>query len=634
MGFLKRNFLYFAVFITGAAVLVIEVVATRILAPYFGNTIFSVSSIIGVVLAALSFGYYFGGRLADKYPDIRWFFSIITAGGVAVFLIQVLVALFLPWFSRNLSLIIGPLISAIVLFFAPAFFLGMLSPFAIKLQTQLCQKEGIGTLSGKIFFYSTFGSIFGSLFSGFFLIPVFGIKEIVLATGFILLLLGFGGLLFTNIKKKDLSKLSFACFIVIFVSLLCSFLNVQPGLVFSKDGRYEKILVYDMKTEEQEPIRILKLDSSFSGGIYLNKEEQLFDYTKYYLLYRIFKPDLKNTLVIGGGAYTIPKALLKVSDETLVEVAEIEPSLLGVAKKYFGLADEERLKNYIEDGRRFLERSENSYDLIYSDAFNSAKAIPAHLSTREFFQLVKEHLSKDGIFIINAVGRLEQRAPSLLFSQIKTFKIIFPNSYYFDLGQRGSSGMRNIIFVGYNSDKVVDFKDSEVSVKVLPEIQELDKKLIDIERFDLTKELILTDNYSPVDYLSALAFLAEDKDMEKISQVCFKDSCFKVKTAETAAERSKGLMEVEQLEEDRGMLFIFDHSGVYAFWMKNTLIPLDMVWLDKDKKIVFIKHNAQPCKKEPCESFSPGKEAKYVLEINGGLAEKLGLEIGERAVFK
>lgn len=118
------------------------------------------------------------------------------------------------------------------------------------------------------------------------------------------------------------------------------------------------------------------------------------------------------------------------------------------------------------------------------------------------------------------------------------------------------------------------------------------------------------------------------------NEVCIKGHCFNVEVADNRASRTKGLMGVENLANDKGMLFIFDQPGVYAFWMKNTLISLDMIWLDENQKIVFIKHNAQPCREEPCESFSPGKEAKYVIEINGGLAEKLGLKIGDAAVFR
>lgn len=128
----------------------------------------------------------------------------------------------------------------------------------------------------------------------------------------------------------------------------------------------------------------------------------------------------------------------------------------------------------------------------------------------------------------------------------------------------------------------------------------------------------------------SLIFYAERK-----KQVCFKDNCFNVELAKTAEERSRGLMFRESLDSDKGMLFIFDKEGEYPFWMKNTLIPLDIIWINAKEEVVFISDNTQPCKEEfPCLSINPGKNAKYVLEVNGGVAEKIGLKIGDKISIK
>lgn len=111
-----------------------------------------------------------------------------------------------------------------------------------------------------------------------------------------------------------------------------------------------------------------------------------------------------------------------------------------------------------------------------------------------------------------------------------------------------------------------------------------------------------------------------------ISKVCFNEKCFNVEIVNTPEARAQGLMEREYLNPDNGMLFIFDTEDKYYFWMKNTLISLDIIWLDKNKKVMFIKHNAQPCKADPCETFGPNEKAKYVLEINSGLAKEVGLK--------
>jgi uncharacterized membrane protein (UPF0127 family) len=122
-------------------------------------------------------------------------------------------------------------------------------------------------------------------------------------------------------------------------------------------------------------------------------------------------------------------------------------------------------------------------------------------------------------------------------------------------------------------------------------------------------------------------------ETEREKSVCFEENCFFVKIADTPEKRSQGFMYRESLAENRGMLFIFDKEGNYSFWMKNTLIPLDIIWLNGNKEVVFIKNNAQPCQNE-CPAIKPDAEAKYVLEINTGLADKINLKIGDKLIFK
>jgi poly-gamma-glutamate synthesis protein (capsule biosynthesis protein) len=122
-------------------------------------------------------------------------------------------------------------------------------------------------------------------------------------------------------------------------------------------------------------------------------------------------------------------------------------------------------------------------------------------------------------------------------------------------------------------------------------------------------------------------------EIRKENRVCFKENCFLVEIADTAEERTKGLMYRENLAGNRGMLFIFSKEGLYSFWMKNTLIPLDIIWLNQNKEVVFMAKNSQPCGEKNCTGIKPDKEAKYVLEINGGLSDKINLKIGDRLIF-
>lgn len=497
-NFIKHTSLLGVVFLTGACVLVIEVVATRILSPYFGNTIFTVSSVISVVLAALSVGYYVGGKLADKIPNEKLFYSIILAGGLSVLFLQILNLKLLPFLGYKLSLINGPLISAAILFFIPSFLLGTLSPFAIKLQALRVPDKGIGSIAGEMFFWSTLGSIFGSLSAGFILIPRFGINQIVSATGIVLCVLGLFPLFRLNVSKKKILS------IILIIGASFFLINFAAAkkdqkIIYRQDGVYEKLAIVD-DTFNNKPVRFLFQDKSLSGGMYLEADEHVFEYSKYYSLYKIFKPDTSDILIIGGGIYTMPKALLKELPKANIIVSEIEPSLFELSKKYFNLPDTVNLTNNTNDGRRFLHDTDKKFDYIFSDAYYSFFSIPTHLTTQEFFQTAKNKLKNDGVFIGNLIGTLSRQNPSFILSEIKTFQSVFPNSYFFAVESIKSAKIQNIIFVGSNSDKIIDFHGAEIENSIDEFIKKLPEKLIDINQFDFSQTRIFTDNYAPVDY--------------------------------------------------------------------------------------------------------------------------------------
>ncbi|MFA4995910.1 MAG: DUF192 domain-containing protein [Patescibacteria group bacterium] len=116
-------------------------------------------------------------------------------------------------------------------------------------------------------------------------------------------------------------------------------------------------------------------------------------------------------------------------------------------------------------------------------------------------------------------------------------------------------------------------------------------------------------------------------------QVCYEARCFNVELATTSEEQERGLMERESLAADAGMLFVYRSEGDYPFWMKNTKIPLDMIWIDKDFKVVSMVA-AEPCVSDPCRIYDPQKQAKYVLELSAGTAQNINLKEGDEVVFK
>jgi len=127
---------------------------------------------------------------------------------------------------------------------------------------------------------------------------------------------------------------------------------------------------------------------------------------------------------------------------------------------------------------------------------------------------------------------------------------------------------------------------------------------------------------------------APEQGTDHISQVCFGEACFTVEIADTGAERALGLMHREYLAPERGMLFIFEGNSAYTFWMKNTLIPLDIIWLDEDKHVVYISEDTPPCKSDPCPSYGPSEPTRYVVEINSGAAKTSNIAVGSQALFQ
>jgi spermidine synthase len=497
--------LLLSVTLTGMAVLVIEITATRMLAPFFGNSIFTLSSVIGIVLAALGLGYYAGGALADRKPSEKWFFSLIVIAGFSVLLLQLLNAVVLPRIAYQLSLINGPLIVSLLMFFLPALFLAMLSPFAITLLHARAAGGGVGHASGLVFFWSTLGSIAGSLGAGFLLIPHLGIGNIVVGVGSGLVLLGGAGLLVTRTMPASV-PLGLALLGLICGTALRQIAVPEPqGVVFAADGVYERIVVRDM-SHRGRAARVLWQDHNVSGGLYLDDGSMAFDYTKYFDLYRLFVPELKMALAIGGGAYNVPGAILRDSPRAIVDVAEIDPTLHSLAIRYFALPDDPRLRNHVIDGRRFLHDSAERYDLIFSDAYRSFVSAPPQFATREFFGLARSRLQDDGVLIANFYGSLAPDSRAMIYSLLRTMRGAFPQVYVFATVGPESEELQNFIFVGHNAsdaDERIDLRRAaavEFAYPMLKGIAALELRAADAL---LESHPVLTDDFAPVEYYAA-----------------------------------------------------------------------------------------------------------------------------------
>ena len=496
------------VFLTGACVLVVEVLAVRVLSPFYGNTIYTVSSVISVILLALSAGYYAGGILADRRPSLSWFFTLILSSGLLLLLLHVAGTMALPALGAALSLETGPLVSAALLFLLPALLLGTVSPYAVKLQSMQAPDAGVGRVSGQIFFWSTLGSITGSLLAGFVLIPRVGVDRILIATGVLLFALGFVPLVVVARRRRRLYAAAAALVLIVATPRASApAIGDAERVVYQEDGVYQKVTIYEGQYYGR-PARFLLLDRSESGAMFLDADdptELVYDYTKYYSLYKVFSPQVRNALVLGGGAYSIPKALLRELPDAVIDVAEIEQSFFELSKQHFRVEESPRLRNHVEDGRRFLQDAPTQYDLIFGDVYYSYFSVPPHFTTQEFFALARSRLRPGGVFIANMIGDLSRRQPSLIMAEIKTFQDVFPNSYYFAVESPEKTDLlQNITLVGYHSDRRIDVFAPPVTTHPDPLIRFLRFKVLDVaRRFELSPYPVLTDDYSPIEYVTA-----------------------------------------------------------------------------------------------------------------------------------
>ena len=495
-----NRYLFGTVFITGAAVLVIEIAAVRVLAPHYGSSLQVFSSVLTVILAALSLGYWYGGKRADQYHSIDELYRLIALSGLLVLMLLLVTTTILPMYSLLFSATTGPLVFSLGLFFLPAFMLGIVSPYIIKLQSIHSPSAEIGSVVGKTFFWGTMGSIFGSLATGFWLVPTLGVELSITLVSIILAGLGIVTPLFLGrpLRKKWMGGV--CIFILIFGS--CLFLLTQhrnAAYVYRSDGLYSSITIKDLTMFGQDA-RLLNRDTNNSSAIFHNSKELVFDYSQFVKLYESLTPDASTMLMLGGGAYTVPRNIVASDTNITIDVVEIEPILFELAQEYFDLTDTTRITNIAEDARVYLSRTDKKYDVIFADLFSTNMAAPFHLTTYEYYALVREHLTEDGVLILNYAGRPKSTQPSLTGSLIKTLTSVFPNTRGFML-KGNLTAFQNIMFVSRKSDMPMELPSTLPSQTGQPIV--LADKELSLWSYNFNLHYLLTDDWAPVERLMA-----------------------------------------------------------------------------------------------------------------------------------
>lgn len=445
---MKKYIFEITTFVSGALGMIIELVAARILSPYLGNSNLIWTCIIGMMLAFMSLGYYFGGKIADKNPKRNIMSLFLLNAAIFISIIPLIeVYVIEPLSKTSLSLPLVAIICSIITFGLPSLFLATVSPYAVKLKEKTVDE--IGQVSGKMSSFSTIGSIVGTFLAGFLLIPKMGVKNIILMCVIILCLMSFILYEKKNIKYIIKSVVIFTLLIVVVLIGKELFKSVHKNIILDTDSEYSRIWINKINDE----MYALQVDTAYESVSTENNNLNA-QYLEYYDLFDYYKEYSKDILMIGGAAYTYPSYFLEKYSEKNIDVVEIDPKMTEIANTYFDLdIENERLNIFHEDGRRFLNMSQKKYDCILIDAFKGLN-VPFQLTTIEALQSVKNSLNENGIVITNLVCALDGKDSELVKYEYTTYKEVFENVKIFQVGKGNvnDTDLQNLILVGFNGE--------------------------------------------------------------------------------------------------------------------------------------------------------------------------------------
>ncbi len=423
---MRRRSLALLVFFTGTAMLLLEVTAMRLLAPYFGNSIYVLSSVLAVVLGFLSLGYWRGGILAERRSPRRLLFGATAGAGVGGLLIAILMAVVMPFLGFRLPFTWGPLVASVLLFSVPNFFFGMITPAAVRLHP--LGTSAPGRASGELLAISTVGSIVGSLLGGFSLLPLIGLRWTVIGTSLILLSVGVLGL-GTNRARRTRTTSLMTSALVLGALLLPWTWFLETTLIHEETTPYQQVTIVDVPEPDapDQTTRYLIADHALMSGEDRATGAPMFDYVRAILTLSTQLSSPRRIAVLGAGAFTLPRILHERFPDATIDAVDIDPALERLAKQFFRFRPDTRLRVHVTDGRRFLREEHAPYDLIILDMYQSV-FVPPHVITEEFFRLLSERLTPRGVAVMNIIGLHPDMGPSLPVAIAETARTALPRT--------------------------------------------------------------------------------------------------------------------------------------------------------------------------------------------------------------
>jgi spermidine synthase len=479
-----------ASFLTGAIVLVVEILGTRVVSPYYGASVYVWSALIGVTLGSLTVGYVAGGWAADRWPPLTAFAVETSAAGLALLLV--------PWVrsgvllaTTGLGLKAGALASAAILFGPPLALLGMTGPSAICLVTSDFTVLGRGV--GKVYGVSTLGSMAGALLTGFVLIPNFAVSTLLMACAALLLVVGGIGLV---LARRTLGAAG--ALLVAVVALL----SAGRAPLAAPNVRYVGSSFYgELKVVDIAQYRSLFIDGVDNGFVDRASMEPRAPYIAAFDYLPTVRPSATRALCIGLGVGGVPRSFHQ-RHGIATDVVEIDAEVARLTREWFGFPAD--IPVIIEDGRTYVERTTTRYDFVVLDAFHG-ETHPVHLFSREFFARVDAVLSPGGILAINVAGLPEGEGAAAWQSVRRTLAERFAHVRVFAEPTPPSASTRftNIFMIASRGELPTPAGNPALAALATTEITTTHEDVAAV---------VLTDDYNPIDDLqrSVMAAWRED----------------------------------------------------------------------------------------------------------------------------
>ena len=384
------------VFGAGTGSLATEIAASRLLAPYFGSSTIVWANLIGIVLAGLAFGYWLGGRIADRRPDPRLLGVIVLAAAVWVAITPFVARPFLDAAVGNLDdasagAVIGSFFAVLILFSPAVIALGMVSPFAIRLA--ITDIATAGAVAGRFYALSTAGSLLGTFVPALIAIPLAGTQRTLLGTA-VLLALSASFLLGRRVLLVAVALAALA-------ALPPGAVKAEPGLLHEEDSLYQFIQV----VERSDGHRLLRLNEGVAVHSVWRRDTVLTGgvWDTFLAVPPLLNHPLRSVAILGNAGGTTARALGVFYPDARVDGVELDPAVSRVGRRWFGMEDNPRLTVHDADARPFLRRTDARYDLIVVDAYHQPY-VPFYLATREFFRLARDRLEPGGILALNVAS--------------------------------------------------------------------------------------------------------------------------------------------------------------------------------------------------------------------------------------